>query len=580
MINQTSQIIREGSPLSDIRTYFDALQRSMPSTYIFAADMKDNAVLVSDNFVRDFQFSSNIVDDFQNRLMSVIHPDDIERFNEGIKKHFIKKVDDDAHDFEYRICMPDGEYVWATFKGALGFNTQSPDMVSMSDNFNGEALIWSGAIIRMDLKINADDITGLLNRRAFDEALARELKSADDAHGAVIVIGLDNFHVINETYGHQFGDIALRQIAQNITDVLPPDIRLYKLDGYMFGLFMPFAMPEEIEIFFSSVQLCMREIRNVEDTIYCTASGGAAFYPTDATDHPTLLRYAEVALEIARQKGRDQISFFSKETYDRWRYDIGMQNLMQNCIAKGCEDFFLCYQPQVDAKDGKLIGAEALIRWYDKDGSVVAPMQFIPMLEKSRMIIPVGHWIIENAVKTAKKWQEYMPDFQMSINISLYQLEEHMFFPFVQDCLERHQIDPTTITFELTESQSVYDWEFVNKQFANFHNLGSQIAMDDFGTGYSSLGFLKNFACNVIKIDRVFVQDILKSDFDRNLVKYTIMLCHSVGMKVCIEGVEEEKAYIFLRDECKADYIQGFFFGYPEMEDVFVRRLKSRRPLK
>ena len=339
---------------------------------------------------------------------------------------------------------------------------------------------------------------------------------------------------------------------------------------------MPFAMPEEIEIIFSSVQLCMREIRNVEDTIYCTASAGAVFYPQDAQDYITLIRYAEVALEIARQKGRDQISFFEKETYDRWRYDIGMQNLMQNSIARGCEDFFLCYQPQVNAKNGHLIGAEALLRWYDKDGSVVAPMQFIPMLEKSRMIIPVGHWIIENAVITAKKWQKYMPDFQMSINISLYQLEERMFFPFVKDCIERHDIDPHTLTFELTESQSVYDWEFVNKQFSEFHDFGIKIAMDDFGTGYSSLGFLKNFNCNIIKIDRMFVQDILTSNFDRNLVKYAIMLCHSIGMEVCIEGVEEEDAYIFLRDECDADQIQGFYFGRPETEEVFVRRLKSK----
>ncbi len=563
MITETSELIREESPLLKIRTYFDALQKTVPRTYVFVADLKDNVVLLSDNFVSDFQFPSNVVDDFKSRLMSVVHYDDIERFEEGIKKNFVKGTGDGDHDFEYRFCLPSGEYVWMSCHGSIGRNE------------NGEPNIWSGMIVRMDLILNADGVTGLLNRHSFDEALQKELKSSPDSHGAVIVIGLDNFHIINETYGHQFGDIALKQIAQNITDVLPPDIRLYKFDGYMFGLFMPYGMPEEIEIIFSSVQLCMREIRNVEDTIYCTASAGAAFYPTDASDDVTLLRYAEVALEIARQKGRDQISFFSKETYDRWRYDIGMMNLMQNSIARGCEDFFLCYQPQVDAKDGHLIGAEALLRWYDKDGSVVAPMQFIPMLEKSRMIIPVGHWIIENAVSTAKKWQEYMPDFQMSINISLYQLEEHMFFPFVQDCIERHQIDPTTITFELTESQSVYDWEYVNKQFSNFHELGIQIAMDDFGTGYSSLGFLKNFECNIIKIDRVFVQDILKSDFDRNLVKYTIKLCHSIGMKVCIEGVEEEKAYIFLRDECKADYIQGFFFGYPEMEDVFLRRLKK-----
>ena len=199
-------------------------------------------------------------------------------------------------------------------------------------------------------------------------------------------------------------------------------------------------------------------------------------------------------------------------------------------------------------------------------------MQFIPMLEKSRMIIPVGHWIIENAVMVAKKWQKFQPDFQMSVNISLYQLEEHMLFPFVKDCMERHEIDPRTMTFELTESHSVYDWEFVNKQFSEFHDLGIQIAMDDFGTGYSNLGFLKNFSCNIIKIDRMFIQDILTSNFDRNLVKYVVMLCHSIGMRVCIEGVEDEETYIYLRDECKADEIQGFYFGRPETVEVFEKR--------
>ena len=169
-----------------------------------------------------------------------------------------------------------------------------------------------------------------------------------------------------------------------------------------------------------------------------------------------------------------------------------------------------------------------------------------------------------------------MPTLQVSINISLYQLEEHMLFEFVKDCLDRYQIDPTRLTFELTESHNIYDWDFVNKQFQAFHDLGIKISMDDFGMGYSNLGFLKNFQCNEIKIDRVFVEDILHSDYDKNLVKYVIMLCHAVGMEVCIEGVEDEATYIFLRDECGADIIQGFYFGYPETEDVFVKRLKNQ----
>ena len=258
MMTETSELIREGSPLKNIRIYFDTLQKSIPRTYVFVADLKDNVVLLSDNFTRDFQFPSNVTNDFESQITSVIHYDDIEKFEIGLKKHFVKGADDDEHDFEYRFCMPDNEYVWMSCHGSIGRDE------------NGEPIIWSGVIVRMDLTLNADDVTGLLTRRAFDAALQRELKSSPDAHGAVIVIGLDNFHVINETYGHQFGDIALRQIAQNITDILPPDIRLFRLDGYMFGFFMPFAMPEEVEIIFSSVQLCMREIRNVEDTIYCT----------------------------------------------------------------------------------------------------------------------------------------------------------------------------------------------------------------------------------------------------------------------------------------------------------------------
>ena len=561
-MNEIPQI-GDSSPLGRIQDYFGALQNSTDE-YLFVADLETNNILLSDNFIRDFNFPSNVVDDFDTLIMPFIYHDDREMYEEAMQT-VNEKTTFDSVSCEFRLLNREGEFGWVEMRLAV-----------CVDEFEQPRLL-SGIISRMDKVVRADYLTGLLNRNAFYGALQDELESAkQDGHGgALVVIGLDNFNIINETYGHQFGDHALRQIAQDMTNILPPDIKLYKISSSRFAFVMPEAMPEEIEIIFSSVQLCMREIRNVEDTIYCTASGGATFYPEDADDYVTLLRYAEVALEFARRKGRDQISFFDKEIYDRWRYDVGMQNLMQNSIARGCEDFFLCYQPQVDAKDGHLIGAEALLRWYDKDGSVVPPMQFIPLLEKSRMIIPVGHWIIENAVITAKKWQEYQPDFQMSVNISLYQLEEHMLFPFVKDCMERHEINPRTMTFELTESQSVYDWEFVNKQFSEFHDLGIQIAMDDFGTGYSNLGFLKNFACNIIKIDRIFIKDILTDKFDRNLVKYIIMLCHSIGMRVCVEGVEDEETYVYLRDECKADEIQGFYFGRPETIEVFEKRFNK-----
>ena len=559
----TNLLLRLGddSPLSRIKTYFDALQNSSDE-YLFAIDVSSGQVLLSKNFLRDFNFPDNLVEDFASLLMPFVWHDDREILEEAFGQ--LETVNPGVEIFgEFRLLNRNGEYGWVSLRMTAG-----------ADEF-GQPELVAGVIARMDLKLKADYITGLLNRNAFHNDLMKELNSSPDAHGAVIFIGLDNFQLISETYGYEFGDNALKQLAQDITNILPPDIRLYKLDNDMFAFFVSDVYPEEIEIIFSSIQLCMREIRNIEDTIFCTASGGAAFYPDDADDVINLTRYAEVALEFARQKGKDQVAFFDSEYYDRWRYDIGMQNLMQNSIARGCEDFFLCYQPQVDAKTGKLVGAEALLRWYDRDGSVVAPMQFIPLLERSRMIIPVGHWIIENAVKTAKRWCQYQPDFEISVNISLYQLEEQMFYEFVKDCIERHQIDPRNLVFELTESNKVYDWDFVNQHFNAFHEMGIKIAMDDFGMGYANLAFLKNFRCNQVKIDRAFVEDILNSEYDREIVKHVTMMCHAVGMEVVIEGVEDEASYIYLRDVCDADIIQGFYFGYPETEDVFEKRFKQ-----
>ena len=551
----------EDSPLSRIKTYFDALQNSADE-YLFAMDVSTGQVMLSKNFVRDFNFPDSVVEDFATLLTPFIWHDDREILESAMSE--LDSANPGVEIFgEFRLLNRNGEYGWVNLRMTAG-----------ADEF-GQPELVAGVIARMDLKLKADYVTGLLNRNAFYTDLMKELNSSPDARGAVIFVGLDNFQLITETYGYEFGDNALKQLAQDITNILPPDIRLYKLDNDMFAFFVADVYPEELEIIFSSIQLCMREIRNVEDTIFCTASGGAAFYPDDADDVINLTRYAEVALEFARQKGKDQIAFFDSDYYERWRYDLGMQNLMQNSIARGCEDFFLCYQPQINAQTGKLVGAEALLRWYDKDGSVVAPMQFIPLLERSRMIIPVGHWIIENAIKTAKRWQEFMPNFEVSVNISLYQLEEHMFFDFVKDCIERHQINPSTLVFELTESNKVYDWDFVNKQFNAFHELGIKIAMDDFGMGYANLAFMKNFRCNQIKIDRAFVEDILNSEYDRNIVKYIIMMCHANNMEVVIEGVEDEATYIFLRDVCGADVIQGFYFGYPETEDVFVKRFNK-----
>ncbi|MBO6235477.1 MAG: EAL domain-containing protein, partial [Schwartzia sp.] len=173
------------------------------------------------------------------------------------------------------------------------------------------------------------------------------------------------------------------------------------------------------------------------------------------------------------------------------------------------------------------------------------------------------------ALKTCKKWREIVPDFKMSINVSSVQIRDMTFFPFVREAIKRIDVPPQAVTLELTESTIVSDWTFINQQFNEFRDQGVQIAMDDFGTGYSSLAYLKNLSCDIVKVDREFVKNILENDFDTRLVEYTVTLCRSVGIRTCIEGVEENEVYEIVTNRCGADYIQGYLFGRPVSQDDF-----------
>ena len=227
-----------------------------------------------------------------------------------------------------------------------------------------------------------DPVTGLPNRFELVRALEDALQASDgNMDGAVMVIGLDNFQLVNEICGPRVGDEALRQIAENITNVLPYDIQLYKLSGDQFCIFWPESMPDEMEIVFASLQLSLRDIAAIEDKVYCTTTAGVAFYPRDGGDPDTLLMHAQAAKTIARQEeGGDRICFYNQEVYERWRYNVMMQGLMKNSIARGCEDFFLYYQPQVRAEDGRLYGAEALLRWRSPEGEILPPLEILTAL--------------------------------------------------------------------------------------------------------------------------------------------------------------------------------------------------------
>lgn len=547
--------------LKQYKYLFDLIKKATDD-YVFCLDLKEDIINVSPNLVHDFDLPAEVLKDFDSYWIEFIHPE--ERGSYIATRRAVKDLGT-LYDYslEYRVKNRKGEYIWLRSRGHVGIDQK------------GNSVILVGMMRRMAQRNQADEVTGLLNKYQFENAVKKALAAyrITGDGGAIMVFGLDNFKLINETYHRIMGDMVLKRAAQAIENVLPDMLTLFKLDGDEFALIYPTATAAEVEDIFKSVQKALSRPQNIDGHNYfCTASCGTVFYPESGKDYLILHKHAEAAMDLAKRDGKNRNVIFSKEQYNRWVRSIAMRDSLWDSIEHGYEGFSLFFQPQVDAKSKAIIGAEALLRWKNPKGRMVAPMEFIPILEETQLIIPVGKWIFEEAVKTCKKWRGIIPDFRVSVNMSYEQVKELSFKDFALDTLSRYDMPASSVTLELTESKIVADWSFVNKQFDVFRELGIAIAMDDFGTGYSSLSSLKNLSCDIVKIDREFVKKILENEFDKNLIKYTVALCHSIGIRCCIEGVEEYPEYELLRDYCDADTIQGYLFGRPESAKSFEEK--------
>ena len=554
--------IPRNSILKRIQGYFRLLCASS-NEYYFVEDLKENVLMLSPNMVTDFGMPAEVIPDMEEVWLPLIHPDDRDDFQIRLHKNYTPA--DNIHDAVYRVRNVKGNYVWIHCCGRVAFS-----------KYTGEPELFAGVIFQMEQKDQADANTGLLGKYRFEQAVKEALVRVNGEydHGVMMILGLDNFKIINESYNRRFGNMMLRLAAQAIEKLLPDGVRLYKLDGDEFGLVLLGMDVEAAQSLYEDIQkaICLPHV--VEGrSMFCTISAGTVSYPQGGKDYLVLHKHGEAALDQAKREGKNKNIVFTKEQYNRWLRSLNMRDMLHDSIENDYEGFSLFYQPQVDAKTQKLLGAEALLRWRSPKGRMVSPMEFVRILEETKMIILVGRWIFETAVRQCKAWQEKCPGMKISINLSYEQIKEKGFEEFALKCLKEYDLSPHLIVLELTETAIVSDWNNVNAQFQRFRRLGMKIAMDDFGTGYSSLAYLKHLACDIVKIDRAFVINIINPDneFDRQLVKSTIELCHSMNISCCIEGVETEEEYVLLRDFCHADSIQGYYFGHPEPPEEFEK---------
>ena len=281
------------------------------------------------------------------------------------------------------------------------------------------------------------------------------------------------------------------------------------------------------------------------------------------------MQYAETALVEAKTHGKDMINFFSTEQYNRYLSQINLQDEIRNSIINDCEGFFVCYQPLVDGKNFKLLGAEALLRYRSPNRGLLSPGEFIMLLEKTGMICPVGKWILREALKQCLEWRKVIPDFRISVNVSYIQLNKDGFDQEVLEVLKELDAPGEALTLEITESMHLRDFEKFNKIFSLWKQAGIYIAVDDFGTGYSSLSYLKRLQFDIIKIDQCFVSEVTESAYNYRLISTVQELATFSNIKICLEGVETEKQLRLLND-LQPDIYQGYLFSRPVEAHIFT----------
>lgn len=524
---------------------------------IYFWDINRNKFKISSAIFDEFNLSKEIESDLVNCWSKIVYPDDVQIWKDDIQELLDGKKGE--HNLEYRLINKYEEIVWISCRGK----------VYVSDD--PKTILLVGRIKNIGEKNKFDSITGTWNREQFEHRMNYLIKEKIYKNGAMFIMDVDNFKNINEKYGHSYGDKVLRAIATEVLEYLPKDVRLYRLDGDEFAFFYPMCTKETIEKIYEKIHMYTNTQHEIESNkYYCTITAGVAMYPEDGDNYLDLFKHADIALDIAKISGKNRIKFFSQELYENKLKVISMQQKLRECVENNFNDFELFFQPQVNAITKEVIGAEVLLRWHSSTYGEVSPVEFIPILEQSNLIIPVGKWIIKEAVKQCKEWHKINPDFKISVNVSYIQLKEDFFRDFIVECLVEYQLRPEFLILELTENCWIPDINLLNDKFISLKGIGVYIAIDDFGTGYSSLNYLKELSVNIIKIERSFVKNITYNSYEYTFLEYIIKLAHIINLKVCVEGIESYEEYDIVKS-LGVDIIQGFLFGRPVSASEFYK---------
>ena len=421
----------------------------------------------------------------------------------------------------------------------------------------------------LDYQAHHDPLTELPNRALFKESLSKAIEKAK-RHGnelALFFIDIDRFKQINDSLGHGIGDKVLQEVSERIKDVLRKEDTLARLGGDEFTVLVE-DMKQELDASYIAQKILDSLSVPVEvdfHNLYITASIGISIYPKDDTDMDRLLMFADAAMYKAKDEGKNNFQFYSAEMTVLAFEHVHMVADLREALVN--DEFFVYYQPQINAKSGKLIGVEALVRWQQPDRGLVPPNKFITLAEETGLIVQLDRWVMKTAIRQIVQWYRSGDEpGVLSLNLAMQQLHQKDFIKILQEMLIDEECKPEWLELEVTESQIMKEPEKAIAILKKISEMGIRLAIDDFGTGYSSLSYLKRLPIDKLKIDQSFVKDLPYDEEDVAISKAVIALAKSLNLNVIAEGVETEEQKDFLMNN-GCENIQGYYYARPMPPD-------------
>lgn len=531
--------------------------------YLYVFDLKEDYYVISKHATERFILPSDKFYNATKKHEDFVYPEDISMLCKEIK--LIKEGKKKFHDMKYRWLDKHNNPIWINCRGSVLFDE------------NAQPHYLVGCINEIGVKPEADNVSGLLGEYVLDRYI-KDTCTDNIPDGFIIRMSIDNFSTINADFGMSYGDFILKRTAECILESIKPTQKLFKAgsDEFIIVDFNGSSINEAVDIY----KQCKKHINNfIENnrynTIY-TLSAGIINTRDITLEEENYVKLSEFALKTAKDNGRNNYYIYSKTDYDRYKRKLYISKALHNAVNEDFKGFQVFYQPLVDASTYMLTGAEALMRFSIKKEGVdeceyISPAEFIPVLEETGLIIPAGRWILEQSVKQCSIWNEHVKDFRVNINVSYIQVMKSDVFSDIMSVIDKYSLQPSCIGIELTESGYLDSITHFNHLWRKLKDNGVYVILDDFGTGYSNLHCLSDLKPNYIKIDRTFTLKALKNKYDYKLMTYIIDMAHSLGLKLCIEGVETSDDLRQLRDS-GADYIQGYLFGKPYPAVEFEKR--------